>query len=86
MRLIADVRAAINGDDRQLAHERLDRLEVEIRAALAKGCPKCKGEGTINVDCDDPQCGDSTWDHNCNEGVEACPACNGTKAHPLLSQ
>jgi len=37
-------------------------------------CKKCGGAGTL--DCDDPQCGDSTWDHNCTAGLK-CRECDG---------
>ena len=29
-----------------------------------------------SVDCDDPQCGDSTCDHDCNAGWEEIPQAN----------
>lgn len=37
-------------------------------------CKKCGGRGSR--DCDDPQCGDSTWDHFCNDGAP-CHSCGG---------
>ena len=37
-------------------------------------CRRCNGQGWL--DCDDPQCRDSTWDHYCNAGRE-CPTCKG---------
>jgi len=53
---------------------------------LARGleCPKCHGSGT--QDCDDPQCHDSTWDHDCNAG--RCDACHGVghRGHEAKSQ
>ena len=39
-------------------------------------CMTCGGSGIVLVDCDDPQHGDSTWDHACNDGSDPCPACN----------
>lgn len=37
-------------------------------------CPKCAGAGELG--CSDSQCGDSTWDHHCDDG-RACDACGG---------
>lgn len=42
-------------------------------------CMTCSGTGLVFVDCDDPQCGDSTWDHECNAGSDPCPACSEAK-------
>jgi len=43
----------------------------------AQKCKSCFGRGTLN--CDDSQCGDSTWDHYCNEGRK-CDPCDGLGA------
>lgn len=47
-----------------------------LRAALAEWgvpqhCPGC--QGGHSTQCQDPQCGDSTWDHDCDAGYENCP-------------
>lgn len=42
-------------------------------------CPRCEGSGQIKTECHDPQCGDSTWDHNCGMGFEKCRKCHGQK-------
>lgn len=39
-------------------------------------CPQCGGKGYLG--CDDPQHGDSTWDHDCNDG-RVCDVCQGRK-------
>lgn len=53
----------------------------EVPAALWDGvqdidplCPACAGSGT--QDCSDPQCNDSTWDHDCTAGE--CDNCLGS--------
>lgn len=38
-------------------------------------CRDCSGTGVSR--CRDPQCGDSTWDHYCDEGG-VCSTCDGT--------
>lgn len=48
-------------------------------------CSRCNGSGTVSVSCDDPQCGDSTWDHYCNEGSEPCPECVGKGLPPRVT-
>lgn len=49
------------------------RERLELRAPP---CWKCGGLGYLG--CDDPQHGDSTWDHNCNDG-QVCDICKGAK-------
>lgn len=39
-------------------------------------CERCKGSGMVERDCS--LCGDSTFDHECNDGPAPCPRCNGT--------
>lgn len=41
-------------------------------------CRGCDGQGTVATHCQDPQCGDSTWDHDCGDGSKTCPTCKGT--------
>lgn len=41
-------------------------------ANVTELCRMCKGTGTVYTSCDDPQCGDSTWDHDCNAGEQPC--------------
>lgn len=42
------------------------------QATKALHCKCCKG-GYDPTPCRDPQCGDSTWDHECPSGYEPCP-------------
>ena len=51
------------------------------REALKKRiwCQRCDGQGDWELDCTDPQCGDSTWDHYCTVGSrKTCPDCKGS--------
>ncbi len=47
-----------------------------IMALHEPPCPKCGGRGWL--ECDDPQCSDSTWDHACTAGA-TCDKCGGKK-------
>lgn len=38
-------------------------------------CTICGGKGGKAVVCSDPQCGDSTWDHDCEAVWDPCPVC-----------
>lgn len=52
---------------------------VEALAAAVPGfltCERCGGSGTVDRDCS--LCGDSTYDHECNDGPAPCPRCRGT--------
>lgn len=40
-------------------------------------CRTCNGKGDIERDC--TLCGDSTYDHFCNDIMMRCPACHGRK-------
>jgi len=46
-----------------------DSCLIEVRR-----CARCRGRG--DLPCPDPQCGDSTWDHACEEGAD-CQDCLG---------
>ena len=39
-------------------------------------CSRCMGRGKIEFSC--TLCGDSTYDHICNDYDETCPDCDGT--------
>ena len=61
-----------------LAHARADVLALvdEVERLRTPRCSRCGGTGEIDAYCRDPQCGDSTWDHECGEGgKEPCPVC-----------
>lgn len=51
----------------------------ELLAALKKhgSCSHCSGSGTIHTEC--TLCGDSTYDHYCNDVDVECPVCNGER-------
>lgn len=52
---------------------------IEAMAGAIPGflaCERCKGSGTVDRDCS--LCGDSTFDHECNDGPAPCPRCRGT--------
>lgn len=55
---------------------------VEAMARAIPGflsCWRCRGTGTVEAPCSDPQCGDSTWDHECDDGRKVpCSYCDGT--------
>lgn len=70
------------GRARKTAAELQALAEAAVLRWIAQGCragpvhcPGCRGG--IDKPCDDPQCGDSTWDHYCNAGWEPC---EGVKA------
>lgn len=44
--------------------------------SICVDCPKCKGKGTYDTSCS--YCGDSTFDHECNDTTYACKSCNGS--------
>lgn len=54
---------------------------------MIRPCQKCGGKGSIRTVtfCRDPQCGDSTWDHECgdDERVDRCNACEGSGVEGL---
>jgi hypothetical protein len=52
------------------------RVDEKRREAMK--CGPCEGRGRVETTCGDPQCGDSTWDHDCGEGAAPCSACKGT--------
>jgi hypothetical protein len=54
------------------ALDSLDQLEASIKQPeMVQHCLGCAGGK--NIPCHDPQCGDSTWDHECTAGWKACP-------------
>ena len=55
--------------------------EAQIREAV-EPCEKCDGRGWLN--CTDPQCCESGWDHACNAG-RACDGCEGAKHDPVAA-
>ena len=57
------------------------QLEWDELLAVLKSdshCTRCNGKGKRSYKCDDPQCGDSTWDHMCNARYGDCDECDGT--------
>lgn len=51
------------------------RVEPDLR--YPRTCIECRGMKYTFLRCEDPQCGDSTWDHECG-GTTTCPTCKGT--------
>lgn len=51
-------------------------LVKAIEARHAQRCATCKGKGGREKPC--TLCGDSTYDHNCNDEWIRCPDCKGT--------
>ncbi len=49
---------------------------------IAIACSRCNGRKIINLPCS--LCGDSTYDHNCNDEDIQCPECKGTGEHPAM--
>lgn len=47
-----------------------------VEPSAPKPCVRCGGKRSIETRCADPQCGDSTWDHECGDGYEPCPDCS----------
>jgi hypothetical protein len=45
-------------------------------------CGRCDGQARVYRRCSDRQCGDSTWDHECDEGYDPCRDCAGTGKGP----
>lgn len=60
-----------------------DPQTAALRAALEKisGCATCKGSGHYWIDCS--LCGDSTYDHYCNDKKITCKACEGSGINPI---
>jgi hypothetical protein len=47
-------------------------------------CEKCGGSGSL--DCTDPQCSDSTWDHACTAGARCdCGGQNAKRRHRIIT-
>lgn len=75
--------------DRRLNQRDVPALVREVRAlrelakelaALVSGeaiCSVCRGTGQAYRHCSDPQHGDSTWDHDCDDDYDSCYACEG---------
>lgn len=53
-------------------NDRPEGQEGEVMSTVDTG-PLCRALGLEKIiewmHCDDPQCGDSTWDHDCGEGT-----------------
>lgn len=62
----------LRNDNERLQRELADALARErgYREALER---VATGVHRENIPCDDPQCGDSTWDHECNARIETRP-------------
>lgn len=68
------------------------RLKAELATlqVAASVCPRCKDTGVIAVECS--FCGDSTYDHYCDDRDVACPSCGGagttpeSKPHPAAAE
>lgn len=54
-----------------------------LTALEAYQCRECRGRGRVDTPCPDPQCGDSTWDHECGLGSRPCSNCGGVTADEL---
>lgn len=52
---------------------------IGVEAELAK-CHHCGGAGRMHIGC--RYCGDSTYDHECDDHDIDCPYCRGTGRHP----
>lgn len=57
--------------------------EAEAESATLRGlvetlgkCRRCGGMGTVVIPCS--FCGDSTYDHECNDEMAPCDVCDGT--------
>lgn len=62
----------------------LDALERSQEALQEHGkCPQCKGRKSIYKACS--YCGDSTYDHYCNDGDIPCRTCNGSGVDPKVA-
>lgn len=48
--------------------------EAQAIATAAFRCSRCKGDGEVYRGCS--YCGDSTYDHECNDRVEPCSRCD----------
>jgi len=67
---LRDARATANDHAREV----IDRYFAA--PGEKKHCCRCGDKRVIPSVCDDPQCGDSTWDHFCDlGGVRPCPDC-----------
>lgn len=64
-------------ENAELRHENAKLRDENLLLAgrlAASVCHECGGRGELILDCTDPQCGDSTWDHNCTAGrTKPCP-------------
>lgn len=58
----------------QSAERRAEEAEARVLAATV--CHACRGKGTITKDC--RFCGDSTYDHTCDDGEVQCYDCKGS--------
>lgn len=61
----------------------LDQLQLARQLLKEHGkCLRCRGKGTIEIDCS--YCGDSTYDHYCNDRTETCDDCKGVGLVPAV--
>jgi len=60
----------------------LDPQAPAAGGLVMPACPRCNGGGTTETHCTDPQHGDSTWDHACDDGYEDCALCDGSGYAP----
>lgn len=58
------------GDDIALLHSEVSEM---LEAFRDHGTEDQTNEVAVPVHCQDPQCGDSTWDHDCGEGFRMEP-------------
>jgi len=81
--LLPTVCTVFKGDDFE-GNAALILAAPDLLAALQQvKCPACNGKGTRHKYCS--LCGDSTFDHECNDGDVPCDACDGTGQPPYVS-
>jgi hypothetical protein len=68
---------------RTLTEDFLNRTLPLCETAEARPCKTCGGSKQIPRFCHDPNCGDSTYDHACDEGWDPCPDCL-TRGEPSI--
>jgi len=77
-------------DDAIMTREDVLAALQEARATLAGEMgvrpiegDRCLGRGMIEYGC--TMCGDSTYDHYCNDRTETCVDCAGTGVNPVVA-
>lgn len=63
---------------------RFDAAYREATQRRAYGCRRCNGTGRVEIGCS--LCGDSTYDHACNDHSQVCAECNGSGRSGLQGQ